>query len=93
MKFDDKFRMKKTIILLIILQLFCYIGFLLISIDKKLLCSRIVKYIPPGLYVLYSFINRSISIIIILFIFFIYLFIYLFIYFFLIIIIYKLILI
>jgi hypothetical protein len=54
MKFDDKFRMKKTIILLIILQLFCYIGFLLISIDKKLLCSRIVKYIPPGFFVFIS---------------------------------------
>jgi len=48
-KFDDKFKMKKAIISLVILHIFFFLGFFLGALVTKLNCTKFVQYTPPGL--------------------------------------------
>jgi len=59
LKFDDKFRMKKTIIVFIILHIIYYTGYMVESTRPKLLCSKIVQTFPPGIFVLLSVVTST----------------------------------
>ncbi|ORX84865.1 hypothetical protein BCR32DRAFT_291034 [Anaeromyces robustus] len=54
LKFDDKFRMKKTVVLLILVHIIYFTGFFLGALVKKLNCSVFVQYTPPGFFVFLS---------------------------------------
>ncbi|ORX43668.1 hypothetical protein BCR36DRAFT_360904 [Piromyces finnis] len=54
LKFDDKFKMKKIIILLVILNIIYGFGFFSGSQLNKFNCSKLIQYIPPGFFVILS---------------------------------------
>jgi len=53
-KFDDKFKMKKKIIILILLHIIFFVGFFLEALVTILNCSIIVQYAPASFYVFLS---------------------------------------
>ncbi|ORX83628.1 hypothetical protein BCR32DRAFT_266852 [Anaeromyces robustus] len=59
LKFDDKFKMKKTIIMSTLLHIIYFTGFFLESLVIKINCSIIVQYIPPGFFVFLSCITST----------------------------------
>jgi hypothetical protein len=58
-KFDDKFKMKKTIILFSILHIIYYISYFYESGHPNITCSKLVQYIPPGFFVFTSIITST----------------------------------
>jgi len=54
LKFDDKFKMKKSIVILIIANIGYFVGFLLGALVNKIKCAPFVQYAPPGLFVILS---------------------------------------
>jgi len=49
LKFDDKFKMKKSITIIIFANIFYFAGFLLGALNKQIKCTSFVQYAPPGL--------------------------------------------
>jgi len=49
LKFDDKFRMKKSIIFIIVAHIIYFLGFIFGATINRLKCSSFVQYAPPGL--------------------------------------------
>jgi len=59
LKFDDKFKMKKAIITLILLHIIYFVGFFLGALIVKLNCSIMVQYTPPTFFVFLSCITST----------------------------------
>jgi len=49
LKFDDKFKMKKSIIFIIIAHIIYSLGYFLGALVTKVSCSKFVQYTPPAL--------------------------------------------
>jgi len=59
LKFDDKFRMKKSIIFIIVAHIIYFLGFIFGATINRLKCSSFVQYAPPGLFAILSCITST----------------------------------
>jgi hypothetical protein len=59
-KFDDTFKMKRKIINAILATFLCFLGYMTMSVIKRVNCSVIVKYIPSDSFVILVFLCSSI---------------------------------
>jgi len=59
LKFDDKFKMKKSIIFIIIAHVIYSLGYFLGALVTKVSCSKFVQYTPPAFYVMLSCITST----------------------------------
>jgi len=60
LKFDDTFKMKKKIINSVLTTILCALGYLTLSLVKRINCSLVVKYVPSDSFVIMLFILSSI---------------------------------